>query len=171
MTVTAVHKDPDSLTMTVTAEFAASPERVWQLWADPRQLERWWGPPTYPATVTAHDLTPGGRIEYHMTGPEGDQPAGYWDVVEVDQPHTIVVIDGFVDGEGSPNPDLPSITVRVTIEDLGSGQTRMSILNSFETVEAMEQVLTMGMEKGMTAAVGQIDGILAEGVPTSDATS
>jgi hypothetical protein len=59
----------------------------------------------------------------------------------------------------------------VTIEDLGSGQTRMSILNSFETVEAMEQVLTMGMEQGMTAAVGQIDGILAEGVPTSDATS
>ena len=53
MTVTAVRKDPDALTMTLTAEFEASPERVWQLWADPRQLERWWGPPTYPATFTA----------------------------------------------------------------------------------------------------------------------
>ena len=59
MTVTAVHKDPDALTMTLTAEFDASPERVWELWADPRQLERWWGPPTYPATFTAHDLAPG----------------------------------------------------------------------------------------------------------------
>ena len=74
MTVTAVRKDPEALTMTVDAEFDASPERVWQLWADPRQLERWWGPPTYPATFTAHDLAPGGRVEYHMTGPEGDQP-------------------------------------------------------------------------------------------------
>ena len=55
MTVTAVRKDPAALTMTLTAEFDASPERVWQLWADPRQLERWWGPPTYPATFTAHD--------------------------------------------------------------------------------------------------------------------
>ena len=43
MTVTTVRKDPEALTMTLTAEFEASPERVWQLWADPRQLERWWG--------------------------------------------------------------------------------------------------------------------------------
>ena len=79
MTVTAVRKDPAALTMTLDAEFEASPERVWQLWADPRQLERWWGPPTYPATVTSHDLRAGGRVEYHMTGPEGDQPRGYWE--------------------------------------------------------------------------------------------
>ncbi len=49
---------PSARTMTLEAEFDASPERVWQLWADPRQLERWWGPPTYPATVTTHDLRP-----------------------------------------------------------------------------------------------------------------
>ena len=51
MTVTAVRKDPESRTLTLEAEFDASAERVWELWADPRQLERWWGPPTYPATV------------------------------------------------------------------------------------------------------------------------
>ena len=72
MTVTGVRKNPETLTMTLDAEFDASLERVWQLWADPRKLERWWGPPTYPATVTAHDLRSGGRVEYHMTGPEGD---------------------------------------------------------------------------------------------------
>ena len=75
MTVTAVRKDPQTLTMTLEAEFDAVAERVWQLWADPRQLERWWGPPTYPATFTRHDLAPGSRVEYHMTGPEGDQLA------------------------------------------------------------------------------------------------
>ena len=80
MSVTAVKKDAKALSMTVTSEFAAAPARVWQLWADPRQLERWWGPPTYPATVTVHNLRPGGRVEYHMTGPEGDQPRGYWEV-------------------------------------------------------------------------------------------
>ena len=58
MTVTAVHKDADALTMTLTAEFDAPPERVWDLWADPRQLERWWGPPGWPATFTSHDLAP-----------------------------------------------------------------------------------------------------------------
>ena len=39
MTVTAVRKDPERLTLTVEAEFDASVERIWQLWADPRQLE------------------------------------------------------------------------------------------------------------------------------------
>ena len=41
MTATAVRKDPRSRTLTLEAEFDAAPERVWQLWADPRQLERW----------------------------------------------------------------------------------------------------------------------------------
>ena len=162
MTVTAVRKDPDALTMTITAEFEASPERVWQLWADPRQLERWWGPPTYPATFTRHDLAPGSRVEYHMTGPGGDQPRGYWDVVEVDPPRRLVFQDGFAHDDGTPNDDFPRNEGRVTIEPVGAGRTRMSIESHFPSSEAMEQVLAMGMEEGLTQAVGQIDAILAE---------
>ena len=162
MTVTAVRKDPDTLTMTIAAEFDASPERVWDLWADPRKLERGWGPPTYPATFTRHDLAPGSRVEYHMTGPEGDQPRGYWDVLEVDPPHRLVFRDGFAHDDGTPNDAFPRNEGFVTIEPIGEGRTRMSIESRFPTVEAMEQVLAMGMEEGLTEAVGQIDAILAE---------
>ena len=122
MTVTAVRKDAQSRTMTLEAEFDASPERVWQLWADPRQLERWWGPPTYPATVDAHDLRPGGRVEYHMTGPEGDQPRGFWEVDEVQPPHRLVFRDGFANEDGTPNTELPTTTARVTIEEMGGAE-------------------------------------------------
>ena len=162
MTVTAVRKDPNALTMTVDAEFDASPERVWQLWADPRQLERWWGPPTYPATFTKHDLSPGSRVEYHMTGPEGDQPRGFWDIIKADRPHSIVIRDGFANDDGTPNTDLPTGEMRVRIEEIGDGRTRMSIENLFPSAESMEQLLAMGQEEGMKQAVGQIDAILAE---------
>lgn len=162
MTVTAVRKDPQALSLTLDAEFDASPERVWQLWADPRQLERWWGPPTYPATFTKHELKPGGRIEYHMTGPTGDQPKGYWEVQEVDPPRSLAVRDGFANEDGSPNTEMPTNEFRVTIEEVGGGQTRMSIVSIFPSTEAMEQVLAMGMEEGLVQAVGQIDAILAE---------
>jgi uncharacterized protein YndB with AHSA1/START domain len=162
MTVTAVRKDPDNLTMTLEAEFEAPPERIWKLWADPRQLERWWGPPTYPATFTKHDLAPGSRIEYHMTGPEGDKPRGYWEVLEVDPPKGLAFRDGFANDDGTPNPDLPTSEARVRIEEIGTGRTRMSIESVFPSAEAMEQVLAMGMEEGLTQAVGQIDAILAE---------
>jgi uncharacterized protein YndB with AHSA1/START domain len=160
MTVTDVRKDAQALTMTLDAEFDASPERIWELWADPRQLERWWGPPTYPATVDAHDLRPGGRVEYHMTGPEGDQPRGFWEVDEVQPPHRLVVRDGFANEDGTPNDELPVGIMRVTIQDIGDGRTRMSIESVFPSGEAMEQLLAMGQEEGMTQAVGQIDAIL-----------
>jgi uncharacterized protein YndB with AHSA1/START domain len=163
MTVTVVQKSRENLTLTINAEFDASPARVWQLWEDPRQLERWWGPPTYPATVDSHDLRPGGRVEYHMTGPEGDQPRGYWDVIETDPPRSLLFRDGFANDDGTPNDAMPRNEARVTIEEIGGGRTRMSIESHFPSAEAMDQVLAMGMEEGITQAVGQIDAILAEG--------
>ena len=162
MTVKAVRKDADNLTMALDAEFDAPPERVWQLWADPRQLERWWGPPTYPATVDSHDLRPGGRVAYHMTGPEGDQPRGYWEVAEVEPPRRLVFLDGFANDDGTPNTELPTSESRVTIEEIGDGRTRMSIESIFPSAEAMEKILAMGMEEGLKEAVGQIDALLAE---------
>lgn len=164
MTVTAVRKDPDALTLTLTAEFDASPARVWDLWADPRQLERWWGPPTYPATFTTHDLAPGSHVEYHMTGPEGDQPRGFWDIVEADPPRRLAFVDGFANDDGSPRDDFPRSMVVTTIEPIDDRRTRMSIESRFPSIEAMEQLAAMGMEEGLTQAVAQIDAILAEGV-------
>lgn len=161
MTVTAVDKDPATCTMRITAEYDAPVERVWQLWSDPRLLERWWGPPTYPATVDEHDLTPGGRVAYHMTGPDGDKSHGWWKVLVVEPPHHLELEDGFADAEGVPNPNLPTTHTRVDIA-AGENGTRMSITTTFPSTEAMEELVSMGMEEGMSQAMGQIDAILAE---------
>jgi uncharacterized protein YndB with AHSA1/START domain len=162
MSVTSVVKDPEAKTMTVTAEFDAAVERVWEIWADPRQLERWWGPPTYPATFEEHDLTPGGSVTYFMTGPEGDTPRGWWKVIAVDAPHSLEFEDGFSDDAGNRNPEMPVMTMRVSIEGQADGRTRMTIVTAFPSLEAMEQLTAMGMEAGMKAAVSQIDDLLAE---------
>ena len=162
MTVTNITKDPSTLSMVVTANFDAPIDRVWDLWADPRKVERWWGPPTYPATVTSHDLSPGGRVEYHMTGPEGDQPRGYLEIVEAEAPRRLVLRDGFANADGTPNTDLPANKLTITITELAGGRTRMSIASLYADTAAMEQQLAMGMEEGLTQAVGQIDAILAE---------
>ena len=159
MTVTSVRRDPDRLTLTIEAEFDAPVERIWQLWADPRKLERWWGPPAYPATFTKHDLAPGGRIEYHMTGPAGDQRHGYWDVLEVEPPRRILLRDCCANADGTPRPIN---TIRVGIEEVAQGRTRMSIEIVFPSIEAMELALAMGTDEGLSQAVSQIDAILAE---------
>lgn len=160
MTVQDVQKDLDRHQMKVTAEFDAPVERVWQLWADPRQLERWWGPPTYPATVVDHDLTPGGRVTYFMTSPEGDRYHGYWRVNRVDAPTGFEFTDGFADETGAPNDEMPTSTAVVTLTEVDGG-TRMEVHSTFASREAMERSLAMGVEEGMRQALGQIDGLLA----------
>ena len=161
MPVIDIEKNPTALALTLTAEFAAPAEAVWQLWADPRKLERWWGPPTYPATMVEHDLAPGGRVTYFMTGPEGDRHHGWWQIVAVAAPASLEFVDGFADAAGVPNPDLPTTTARVTIASLAVGRTRMTMVSAFSSLEQLEQLVSMGMLEGLTAAVNQIDALLA----------
>ena len=115
----------------------------------------------YPATVTRHQLAAGGRVEYHMTGPTGDQPKGYWDVLEVDPPRRLVFHDGFANADGSPNDELPRTEGHVSITSGAGGLTRMSIESHFPSVQALEGLVQMGMEEGLRLAVSQIDDILA----------
>lgn len=162
MSVTDVQQDLDALTLSLTAEFAAPVDRVWQMWADPRLLEQWWGPPGYPATFVEHELAAGGRMHYFMTSPEGDKYHGCWRILAVDPPHTIEIEDAFADDTGQPNPELPVGLMRLTLSPTGDG-TRMTIVSTHPTREAMEMVIEMGQEEGMTQAVNQIDGLLAAG--------
>jgi uncharacterized protein YndB with AHSA1/START domain len=163
MTVTDVQQDAEALALTVTAELEATVEQVWRLWADPRLLERWWGPPTYPATVVDHDLAPGGRVSYYMTGPEGDRVHGWWQVAETSPPKGLEFEDGFADAEGKPDPTKPVMTMRVSIQERPGGGTQMAIRTNFSSAEEMEQIVDMGMAEGMQAAMSQIDALLTAG--------
>jgi uncharacterized protein YndB with AHSA1/START domain len=82
--------------------------------------------------------------------------------VELDPPRRLVFRDGFANDDGTPNSDMPVNEAQVSIEDIGGGRTRMSIKSIFASTESLEQQLAMGMEQGLTQAVGQIDAILAE---------
>ena len=164
MTVTDVTRDRANRTLTLTAEYPAAPQQVWQLWADPRLLERWWGPPTYPATVVQHDLRPGGKVTYFMTSPEGERFHGYWTVQTVEAPRALEFEDGFADAEGTPSDTMPTSQSRVSIQAADAGSTRMVITAIFPGDEAMDQLIQMGMEEGLRLAVGQTDELLRERV-------
>ncbi|HLM65487.1 MAG TPA: SRPBCC domain-containing protein [Acidimicrobiales bacterium] len=160
MSVTRLDKDFASLTLTLVADFHAPIERVWQLWADPRQLERWWGPPSHPATVERHDLSPGGEVTYFMTGPDGEKHRGWWRVTSVDPPRSLEFTDGFADQDGTPIADMPTTTAQVHLTEHDGG-TRMELRSVFDSREQMEQMLSMGAAEGLQQAVGQMDALLA----------
>jgi uncharacterized protein YndB with AHSA1/START domain len=159
MTVISTTKDPENLTLTIVAEFDATPERVWSVWEDPRKLERWWGPPTYPATFTRHDFVVGGESRYFMTGPAGNTSNGWWQTEVIDKPNRIEFANGFAGDDGEPMPDMPPATGIAIFEAAGDG-TRMTTITQFLDLAQMEMMIGMGMAEGMTLAIDQIDLLL-----------
>jgi uncharacterized protein YndB with AHSA1/START domain len=161
MSVTSVDTDYDNLTTTLVADLDGSLDEVWQLWADPRKLERWWGPPTYPATFEQHDLSVGGEVAYFMTGPTGDRHRGWWRVTAVEPPTTLEFADGFANADGTPDAEMPVIDVRVLLSEQGHG-TRMEIRSTYASREEMDKLIEMGGLEGFQQSVGQMDALLAE---------
>ena len=161
MPVTDVQQDLDTRTITITAEFAAPVERIWQIHADPRQLEQVFGPPTYPATFVEHDLSPGGRARYFMTSPEGEKYYGWWKVTAVDEPRSFAFEDGFAaDDSFTPLDDMP-VSKNVYAFEAIDGGTRATFTSTYDSAAAMQKVLDMGVVEGASAALGQIDTLVA----------
>ena len=161
MPVTDVTTDAENLTMTVVADFAAPIERVWSAYSDPRQLERFWGPPGWPATFTAWDHTVGGRAVYSMSGPRGEKSSGAWEFVSIDAPKSFEVIDSFVDESGKPLDGFPAQRMSFVFEPTAEG-TRMVTTSHFDSVDALEQVVEMGQVEGLKMAMAQLDTVLQD---------
>jgi uncharacterized protein YndB with AHSA1/START domain len=156
MPLTSVAKDAATLTLTVVGDYPVPQQRLWDAFADPRQLERFWGPPAFPATFTRHDFKVGGRAEYYLTLPEGKKWRGSWKFTAVNPISSFEAHDGDDNAEDENMPAAMTFTFETT--PTGS---RMTVVTRFSSVEAMEQTIP-GMEEGLRAAMPQLDAVLAE---------
>lgn len=161
MPITSVTTDPEAITLTVVADFTVPVRRLWDAYADPRQIERFWGPPEYPATFFRHDVFPGGVTNYCMTGPEGDRSCGYWQWLSVDEGRSFEVRDGFAHDDGTPNDEMPTMRMVFDFAETALG-SRLTTTTYFGSLEELEQLKAMGMEEGMRAAMGQIDAVVED---------
>src|SRR5690606_34632687 len=140
MPVTSVHKDPEAVTMTIVADFAVPLRRLWDAYADPRQLEKFGGPVEWPATFIRHDMAVGGKSQYYMSGPAGEKSAGYWEFLSADAPNSFEVLDGFAGEDGEPNTDMPNLRMVFAFEATDTG-SRVTSTTYFNSAEELEQLL------------------------------
>jgi uncharacterized protein YndB with AHSA1/START domain len=161
MPITSTKSDATKLTLTVVGEYNVPVQRLWEAWNDPRQLEKFWGPPTWPATFTRHDARVGGHSKYHMTGPDGTQAHGWWRFLAVEPARKIEIEEGFAHSDGRPNDQMPSMRMTFTFEKTSTG-SRFTALTKFPSIAAMEQLATMGMVEGMESALNQMDRVMAD---------
>ncbi len=159
MPVTDITTDPENLTMTLIADAAAPVSRLWQVYTDADQLSRFWGPPGWPSTFTAFDLRPGGRVDYHMTGPRGESSRGSWEVLTVDEGRSFEVLDSFVGDDGEQLDGFPSMRMRFEFEPTDAG-SRLTTTTHFPSLDALEQIIAMGAIEGSRQATAQLDAVL-----------
>lgn len=159
MPVTDITTDTDNLTMTLTADVDAPVDRLWRAFTQPRQLERFWGPPGWPATFTAFDFTVGGHAHYAMTSPQGEKSRGTWEFLDIDEGRGFEVLDAFADESGEPMSSFPSMRMRFSFDETATG-SRLSNITYFTSVEALEQVVAMGAVEGSRMAMNQLDTVL-----------
>jgi uncharacterized protein YndB with AHSA1/START domain len=170
MPITSLTSNPDDPTLTVVGDYPVPVERLWQAYADPRQLERFWGPEEWPATFTRHDLAAGGRSEYHMTGPDGSTPRGWWRFLAVEPGRRFEVEDGFAKEDGSPDDAMPTMRMVFTFESTPGG-SRVTSVTRFPDLESGERLAGMGMIEGLRSAMGQLDAVLGEPAPSAAGTA
>ena len=156
MPLTSVSKDASRLTLTVVGDYPVPQQRLWDAFADPRQLERFWGPPFAPATFTRHDMKVGGRAEYVLALPDGGKWKGSWKFTAVNPISSFEAHDG---EDNAEDEDMPA-SMKFTFDATPTG-SRITIVTRFSSVEAMERT-TPGMEEGLRAAMPQLDAVLAE---------
>lgn len=162
MPIKDVRSNPEELTLTVTAEYPVTVERLWEAFADPRQFEKFWGPEQWPATFTRHDMAPGGQSLYYMTGPDGSRAHGWFRFLAVDPCRGFEVEDGFGKEDGTPDESMPTMRMVYTFASLPSGGSTFTSVAYFPSLEAMENLVAMGMVEGMKSALGQLDDVLAD---------
>lgn len=161
MPVTNVVTDAATRTMTLTAEFDAPVERAWQLYADPRQLEKWWGGgPGAPITIVDHDLSAGGWLRAQLSAADGTKVHAYWRILAVDAPRSMEWEDGLLDDRGEPSSDFPPTSTRLQLAERDGGGTVMTIVVGFSSAAVMQFYLDMDIEAEMSRYVGRADALL-----------
>lgn len=159
MPVINVDKDAANATLTVTAEFDQSAEKVWELWSNPRLLEKWWGPPGFGTTFVDHELKAGARSNYYMEMPDGSKANASWVIVSADPPNGFEALDGDFADTGAPDPETPITKMTVVITPLGKG-VQMVVTSFFPTGDTMLATAAAGFEEGMRGVVQQFEEML-----------
>ena len=136
--------DIQSYTLSLTRDFNAPREKVFQAWTDPEILMKWFGPKGVTTESARIDLKVGGKYQYTLKLPDGNLATHQGEYREIDPPNKLV-FTGILDGQSCSGTDGLYAETLVTIEfqDLGSS-TRLTLTHEFFPNEESKESHTMG---------------------------
>jgi uncharacterized protein YndB with AHSA1/START domain len=150
--------------LVITREFAAPRQLVWDVWNEPAHIEKWFGPQGFTTKVKSQNFVTGGKWDYVMIGPDGDEFPFSGIFLEIVPIEKVVSTDEFGEEYTERNREMsmPKImSVTTLFEDQGE-TTRVVIKTMHASAEDKRKHQEMGVEAGWSSSFEKMDAYLAE---------
>jgi uncharacterized protein YndB with AHSA1/START domain len=149
----------ETRTVTITAEFDAERDLVWDAYTKPELLDQWWAPKPFASRTKVMEFKEGGRRFYAMVSPDGVEKWSVQKYTSITPKTNFKFFNAFADE--NENPELPGSDWDLNfIEQDGTTKVHISIYN--ESLERLERMVAMGFKEGFTMTLGQLKDLLAE---------
>ena len=149
--------DKPTKTVTITAEFDADRDLVWDAYTKAELLDQWWAPKPWSSRTKVMDFREGGRRFYAMVSREGAEKWSVQKYTSITPKTNFKLLNAFADK--NENPELPGSDWDLSFDEQGSKTTvTISIYN--ESLERMENLIAMGFKEGITMTLGQLQDLL-----------
>jgi uncharacterized protein YndB with AHSA1/START domain len=152
--------DKETKTVSITAEFDAKRDLVWDAYTKPELLDQWWAPKPLASRTKVMEFREGGRRFYAMVSPEGDELGWVVQKYTSITPKTnFKLFNAFADKD--ENPELPGSDWDLNFSEQG-GKTKVSISIYNESLERLERMIELGMREGTLMQLNNLEELLAK---------
>jgi uncharacterized protein YndB with AHSA1/START domain len=157
---TKVVKDFNEKSILVSREFSAPIEDVWRCFTESKLLDQWWGPAPWRAETKSMDFSVGGFWLYAMVGPENEKHWARMNYLAINHHESFDVEDVFCDEDGNLNTAMPASKGKNVFTKTATG-IMVEFKLYYPTETALQAIVEMGFEQGITICFEQLDGLLA----------
>jgi uncharacterized protein YndB with AHSA1/START domain len=145
--------------LTITREFDAGRQLVWDCHTKQELLDQWFAPKGLTTQTKHMDFRNGGYWHYAMVTPDGQHFWNRLDYLTIDPIDSYEARDGFCDEAGTVNPDMPRSKWEVAFSD-ASDRTLVTTIVQYASPDDLQKAIDMGLEGGMASTMERLDELL-----------
>ena len=149
----------ETKTVSITKEFDATRDLVWDAYTKAELLDQWWAPKPFASRTKVMEFREGGRRFYAMVSPDGDERWAVQKYTSITPKTNFKFFNAFADKD--ENLELPGSDWDLNFSEQ-DGKTKVSISIYNESLERMERVIAMGFQQGMEALLQNLEDLLGK---------
>ena len=151
--------DKETKRVSMTVEFDAERDLVWDAYTKPELLDQWWAPKPLTSRTKVMDFTEGGRRFYAMVMPDGQERWSVQRYTSITPKSNFKFFNAFADAD--ENLELPGSDWDFNFSEQDRKTTvHISIYN--ESLERMERMAVSGFKEGTEGQISNLRELLAK---------